>query len=111
MTVGKKGSTSRYYVNEKNVIYRSTDDTQWSETNLRGLSPDHRLWTPIVRKEFDPKTASSGIFGVLASVLNAVVPVVQAQDSHGECCKTDYPWWWFDCYNTTGIDDCMHWYH
>ena len=107
LTVGTSDSTSRFYVNEKNVIYRSTDDSQWNVADLRSLSPEQRLWTPIVRKEFDPKTAKTGgFFGAIASVLNAVVPVVQAQVSHGNCCKTDYPWWWFDCYDTHGIDDC-----
>jgi len=106
MTIGGKDSTSRYYVNEKNVIYRSTDDADWSAASLRGVSPDHRLWTPIVRKEFNAKTASSGFFGALASVLNAVVPVVHAQGSHADCCGSP-PWWWWDCWDTHGAGSCV----
>jgi len=107
MTIGPKDGTSRYFVSEKNVIYRSTDDTGWGLTDLKGLSPDRRLWTPIVRKEFSTKTASSTLFGFVASALNAVVPVVQARADHSDCCNPDYPWWWWDCYNTRGISDCV----
>ena len=107
MMVGRKDSSTRYYVTEKNVIYRSNDDAMFSPTGVRDLAPEQRLWTPIVRKEFDTKTASSGIYRVFASMLNAVVPVVHAQVAHGDCCKTDYPWWWWDCYSTSGIDSCV----
>jgi hypothetical protein len=101
MTAGPGQAPSRFFVDEKNVIYRSTDDTRWNATDLSQLSPRDRSWTPITKAEFETKSAKAGgVFATLASVLNTVVPVVEARAGHGDCCHDDFPGWWWSCWNT-----------